>query len=146
MKPWMFMGSEMTSMDKFPEGTIGFVYQITNMTTNKFYIGKKNLIHTRTKALTKKELAEITDKRKSKKKKVVTESDWLTYCGSNDELKKDIKTYGSDCIRREILCLSSDKADLTYREVKYQFEYNVLEVDYTYNNNILGKFWRKTPK
>lgn len=146
MKPWMYNGEEILSLEQFPKGTIGFVYKIINLKTNQFYIGKKTLLSTRTKALTKKELAEITDKRKSKKKKVIKESDWITYCGSNDEIKKDIKKYGIHNFQREIQHFCSNKTQLTYYEVKYQFEYNVLEVDNSYNGNILGRFWKNSLK
>jgi len=32
------------SIDDFPEGTVGFVYRITNKNTNESYIGKKILM------------------------------------------------------------------------------------------------------
>jgi hypothetical protein len=143
MKPWTYKEVEMTSVDQFPEGTIGFVYKITNIHNGKFYIGKKNLYSTRTKALTKKELALITDKRKSKKKTVVKESDWQTYFGSNAELKKDIQKHGSDCMVRQVLDICSNKKNLTYCEIKHQILYGVLESDNSYNDNIQGRFFKK---
>ncbi len=46
------------SLEIFPEehatGHYGFVYIITNLETNKFYIGKKAFIHNKKKKLTKK--------------------------------------------------------------------------------------------
>ena len=142
MKSWTFNQVEINSVDQFPAGTIGFVYKITNIHSGKFYIGKKNLTSTRTKALTKKELAEITDKRKSKKKKVTTESDWKTYFGSNEDLKKDIQLYGSDYLDRTILCFCDSKKKLTYSEVKHQILHGVLESNNCYNTNIQGRFFK----
>ena len=36
------------SIEDFPEGTVGFVYRITNKNTNHSYIGKKILRHKKT--------------------------------------------------------------------------------------------------
>lgn len=119
---------------------IGFVYKITNLDNGKIYIGKKNFFSKRNVKLGKKELAARTDKRKSKKKVVIKEMKWQTYVGSNKELTEDIKSGAT--IKKEILCLAYSKQQLTYLETKYQFQYNVLEID-SYNGNILGKFYRK---
>jgi hypothetical protein len=143
MRHWFYEYQDMVNLEQFPDGTIGFIYKIVNDVTGKFYIGKKSLQSTRTKALTKKELAALTDKRMSKKKTVVTESDWKTYMGSNAELKKDITLYGSDNFSRGILHLCSDKTSLTYHEARIQFFHGVLESDNSYNDNILGKFYRR---
>lgn len=122
----------------------GFIYKITNLTTNKFYIGKKNFKSKRNKPLTKKELSEQTDKRKSKKKLVITESDWRTYWGSNKELLKDVKELGEDKFDRQILKLCKTKKALTYFEVHFQCKYECLvSPQFSYNDNILGKFYPK---
>jgi hypothetical protein len=142
MRPWVYEYEEILTIDKLPEGTVGFIYRIDNNVTGKYYIGKKALYSTRTKALTKKEQASLPDKRMSKKKKVVTESDWKTYMGSNAELKKDITLYGSDNFFRSILHLCCNKSEMTYHEARIQFFLGVLEDDNCYCDNILGKFYR----
>lgn len=143
MNNWTYKGVEFTNVAQFPEGVVGFVYRIRNIDTEKYYIGKKNIQFVRTKALTKKELTQLTDKRSSKKKKVVAESDWKTYMGSEEELKKDILLYGKDHFRREILHLCYNKGSLTYQELRYQILEGVLESENCYNKNILGKFYKK---
>jgi len=137
---------EILSIDQLPEGTVGFIYRIDNNITGKYYIGKKSLQSTRTKSLTKKELGALVDKRMSKKKKVIKESDWKTYMGSNAELKKDIILYGSDNFFRSILHLCNNKASMTYHEARIQFFWGVLESDNCYCDNILGKFYRSSLK
>jgi hypothetical protein len=63
--------SEWLSTEEFmPEEYFGFVYKITNLQSGKFYIGRKQLSSTTTKALTKTDLLELSDKRMSKKKKM----------------------------------------------------------------------------
>ena len=62
--------------------------------------------------------------------------------GSSKELLADIKESGEDVYMRDILHFCYSKKQLTYYEINYQMKYNVLEVD-SYNDNILGKFYRK---
>lgn len=134
---WLFNNKE---FKKAPKGAIGFVYKITNTKNNKIYIGKKNFFSRRKIKLGKKALAALTDKRKSKYKIVIKEMDWINYTGSNKDLNADIEL--GDIIIKEILAISYSKQYLTYLETKFQFSYNVLEID-SYNGNILGKFYRK---
>ena len=103
MHNWLYNGEYITDIDQLPSDAIGFIYLIRHEKTGKFYIGKKNLQSTRNIPLGKKALAERTDKRLSKKKKVIKESDWKTYMGSEPTLKEDIKTHGDEHFHREIL-------------------------------------------
>ena len=38
---WTYRGNYITELSDMPEGTIGFIYKITNGETNEYYIGKK---------------------------------------------------------------------------------------------------------
>lgn len=121
----------------------GFVYQITNTITNKFYIGKKSFFHNKKKKLTKKELAEQTGPgRRSTTKVEQVDSGWRDYYGSSKELLADIKLLGKDKFKRVILDFCETKKQLTYSEIYHQMIYRVLFVD-SYNDNILGKFYRR---
>lgn len=132
------------AIEDFPHNTFGFIYMITNKETGQFYIGKKFLYHNKKKKLTKKEIAEQTGPgRKSTTKIIQCESDWSTYWGSSKELLKDIKDLGVDKFNREILYFARDKKELTYYEIKYQILENVLISPLSYNDNILGKFYKK---
>jgi len=123
--------------------SFGFIYKITNLETGKFYIGKKAFWHNKKKKLTKKELAEQTGPgRKPTTKIEVVDSGWRDYWGSSKELLTDIKTLGKDKFKREVLELCSNKKELTYSEVYYQMVNHVLTTN-SYNDNILGKFYRK---
>lgn len=139
---WKYKGKKVESLEDLPENAHGFVYLIRNMVTDRFYVGKKNLLSVTNKPLTKKELSEITDKRKSKKKQVIKESNWKSYYGSNKELLADIKEYGQDKFERTILKVCFSKKELTYYEIHQQCVYNVL-ITNSYNDNVLGKFFRK---
>ena len=50
---WLYQNKEVASIDDMPQGTIGFVYKVTNIETGKSYIGKKILHHSLKKKLTK---------------------------------------------------------------------------------------------
>ena len=139
---WIYKGKVITEISDMPENTFGFIYEVTHISTGRKYLGKKQLMSVTNKALGKKELALITDKRLSKKKQVIKESDWKTYYGSSKELAADIKLLGVEKFRREIIYLAKGKKQLTYLELKAQFEYDVLEIN-SYNDNIAGKFFRK---
>jgi uncharacterized protein YnzC (UPF0291/DUF896 family) len=125
------------------EDMYGFVYKITNKQTGKFYIGKKSFYHNKKKKLTKKELAEQTGRgRKSESKIEKIDSGWQNYWGSSKELLDDIKLSGKENFERIIIDFCETKKQLTYAEIYHQMLYRVLFVD-SYNNNILGKFYRK---
>jgi hypothetical protein len=134
----------LNSLDDFPEGTFGFIYQIINLETFQFYIGKKFLHHNKKKKLTKKELAEQSGPgRRATTKVVQEESDWKTYWGSCKELQADIKKLGIDNFERQVLYFAKDKKELTYFEIKHQILEEVLLTPLSYNDNILGKFFKK---
>jgi len=148
MREWLYVSEKdntcsIKSLEDFPENCIGFIYLIKNQTTGKIYIGKKSLYSNTNKKLTKKEIAEQTGPgRKPTKKLVTKESNWKVYMGSSKELLADIKETSEDIYERNILHFCFSKKQLTYYEINYQMKYNVLEVD-SYNDNILGKFYRK---
>ena len=103
----------------------GFVYCITNTTTGKKYIGKKFFYSSKTKQV------------KGKKKRFKVSSDWQTYYGSNEELKKDVIIHGQEAFVREILHLCKSKGECGYLEAKEQFVNGVLESDAYYNTWIM---------
>lgn len=122
---WLYKGKEVSDEDI--QGYVAFVYLITNLQTGKKYVGKKLLTKTRTKKV----------KGKTRKKKVVTESDWRDYYGSNNELKSDVETLGVGSFEREILDLCKSRGTANYLEAKYQFLFAVLEKpDEWYNQQI----------
>jgi hypothetical protein len=128
-----------------PQDYFGFVYKITNLTNSKFYIGKKYFYHTSNVKLGKKELAAlpVTRGRKSTTKQVIKESDWRSYWGSSKELQQDVKELGAEMFECVILKLCRDKKELTYYELHYQCTNECLLSYNSYNDNILGKFFRK---
>lgn len=109
------------------EGHIGFVYKITNLKTNRMYIGKKLLKFSKTKKV------------KNKKKKFLVDSDWKTYWGSNKTLIQDVLDLGENNFTREILRLCKMRGEMSYFEAKLQFNLGVLESDQYYNEWIMTK-------
>jgi hypothetical protein len=133
---WLYKGKEIGSVEQMPENTFGFIYEITHVPTGRKYIGKKVLQFHRT-------LPPL--KGQKRKRKVITESDWKIYYGSNKDVKALLKEKRSEEFTREILDFVPSKKLLTYYECKYLFIKEVLEPgNNTYfNDNILAKFYRK---
>ena len=113
----------------------GFVYNITNLTNQRQYIGRKYFWSFRTP--------------KGKKRKVKQESDWRNYYGSCPELKEDIERIGKLNFSRTILSLHKTKGKTNFEETRQLFYHNVLTeeldtgVPRYYNSNILSRYYRK---
>lgn len=122
---WTYQGKEID--ESIITDHVGFVYLITNLTNHKMYIGKKLFRFKRTKKI------------KGKKKKVTIASDWITYYGSNFELIEDVKLFGEDSFKREILHLCKSKGVCNYLEMKEQILRGVLESDNYYNEQIRAR-------
>ena len=131
--PWTYLERTFNSSDV--RDYFGFVYLITNKSNQRQYIGRKYFWSFRTPP--------------GKKRKVKQESDWKKYYGSCPELKEDLKRYGKEIFKREILSLHTTKSTCNYEETKQLFLNNVLSEaldDGTpayYNSNILGRYMRK---
>jgi hypothetical protein len=123
--PWLYFGAPLTT--ELTEDYVGFVYEITNVDSGKKYIGKKLFKFSRSKQV------------KGKKKRFKIDSDWKDYYGSNNELKEDVDSLGTDKFKRVVLKLCKTKGDCNYWEAKYQFDYRVLESDLYYNSWISVK-------
>lgn len=121
---WIYNNEELIEI---PKGMEGFVYLITNLNNGRKYIGKKNF-WTRQK-----------DKKTGRRKK--KESDWKTYFGSCDELKKDLKILGEESFKKEILYICKHKKSMSFYETMEQFKRDVLFNSEYYNTNIEGKYY-----
>lgn len=132
MSPWVY------TVDNIGE-PVGFIYKITNTVNGKIYIGRKSFTSSNKTALGKRALAKMTDKRGSKSKTVIKHSNWAHYTGSNRQLNEDIKN--GESITREIIHLCYTKKQMTYWELFFQVQHDVLRSQ-SYNDNILGKFFR----
>ena len=110
-----------------PADYFGFVYIIKNKNNNKIYVGKKVFWNN-----VKTKLTKITQK----------ESNWKLYWGSSKDLTEDLKTQGTSNFEKKILKLCKTKKEMTFFEMYYQCKYDVLTTS-SYNDNILGKFYRK---
>ena len=131
--PWLYKGTTFTSDDI--GNFFGYVYRITNLQSGRQYIGRKYFYQKR--------------KPKGGKRRITSESDWKRYYGSSDELKQDVKEYGKDNFRREIISLHETLGKVNYEETKQLFLHNVLMealddgTPMYYNSNILGRYMRK---
>ena len=132
---WTYQGSTFSSDDI--NSFFGFVYRITNLQTGKQYIGRKYFVQKR------------KPRTGTSKRRVTSESDWKKYYGSSPELKADVKQFGRENFKREILSLHKSLGKVNYEETKQLFLNNVLQETLEdgspkfYNSNILGRYYRK---
>ena len=126
--PWLFK-NEIVNIEDY-KGYEGFVYIITNLENKKRYLGRKY----------------FTSKRKpaGKKRRVTKESDWKKYYGSSKLLIEEVAEKGENNFKREILAFGKTRGDVNFLETKYLFYFDVLESDDWYNENILGKYHKKS--
>ena len=117
-----------------PEEYQGFVYQITELDTDKKYIGKKNFWKPKTLPITK-----------TRKRRVRTriESNWKQYYGSSNEVCRLVEERGTEKFKREIVKLCKTKGEMSYHEAKMQFDNDVLLREDYYNNFIGCKIHAK---
>ena len=132
---WTYQGSTFSSDDI--NSFFGFVYRITNFQSGRQYIGRKYFVQKR------------KPRNGTSKRRVTSESDWKKYYGSSPELKADVKQFGRENFKREILSLHESLGKVNYEETKQLFLNNVLQETLEdgspkfYNSNILGRYYRK---
>jgi hypothetical protein len=122
-----------TTNQEIPDNAYGFIYVITNIITNKKYVGKKQMISN----IKRKPL-----KGKSRPRRCVIESKWKTYTSSSKELNNDIIKLGISNFKFEIIKFCFNKSQMAYYEAKEQFDREVLIKEDYYNGIInlrLGK-------
>ena len=120
-------------VETLPEDCVGFVYIITNITTDRKYIGKKLAKFSKT---TQKTVKLKNGTKKKKKIRTKVDSDWQDYYGSSPELTKDVESQGKDNFKREILYYCKSKSECSYIEAREQFSRRVLESRDWYNGHI----------
>jgi len=147
---WMYKNNNIDSIDGMPDDAIGFIYEVVHVPSGKKYIGKKILKNKETGRMYigKKFFWSLRTKPPLKGKKrrriAYVESDWKTYYGSSDVVKKLLLESGSKNFSREILHFSHSKKNLSYLETKELFTRGVLEnQDIYFNSNIAGKYFPK---
>lgn len=130
---WTYLGKPFDSA--LAEGQRGFVYLITNKTTGIKYIGQKRF-HKK-----------ITKQKNNKKKRILVESDWQEYTGSNKVLNEHVER--GDILEKEILHICSSLGWMNWLETKEIVERDALRSDAYYNEWLrarISKTHLKTPK
>ena len=99
-------------LDAIPEDALGFVYRITEKSTDKFYIGIKQLY---------KQIKRPPLKGKKRKRICQLESDWRTYCSSSGVISESIQE-NEDGFHFEILSFHPSKSALKIEEARLVIE------------------------
>ena len=127
---WTYQGNP---IEQLPEDCAGFVYIITNLQSQRKYIGKKLAKFRKTR----QRIVKFKNGNKRKRKiRTQVESDWREYYGSSPELLRDVESLGKQNFSREILYFCQSRAQCSYIEAREQFTRQVLESDGWYNGHI----------
>lgn len=124
---WYYQGAPYTEASTEHQG---FVYCITDTVNDRYYIGKKNFWSTIKRAPLKG--------RKNRRHQKIA-SDWQNYWSSSTTLKATVELLGVEHFTREILYLCKTKSEMTYLEMREQFQRDVLHDPRSYNEFIGGK-------
>ena len=117
---WLYNNIEFT--EDMVGNWFGYVYEITNLTNGRKYVGKKFFTRAGTKQI------------KGKKKKVRLSSGWANYWSSSKELQEDVKKLGKENFSRKILYLCKTRSECSYRETKEIFIRDALLTTEYYNS------------
>jgi len=123
MSHWLYEGKKLLEA---PEGYFGFIYLITNLKSDKKYIGRKYFGTTR----------RVKVAGKKRRKVVRKDSNWKDYTGSSKELNNDINTLGKLHFQFKILILGKTKGQVNYLEENLHHRFHVASNDSFYNDCI----------
>lgn len=139
---WLYKNKE---VKKAPLDYVGYVYRVTVSDSKdlpeemrgRIYIGKKWFNHTRKRKLSKKKKAGTR-----KKVEIVSiDSKWLTYFGSSKAIIQDVKDWGPQYFKREILHFCYTKQQCSYYELVEMINHEVMFCN-SYNGWISAKIFR----
>lgn len=129
---WMYQNKQYVLTERDPKKICGFVYLVTNLVSEKKYVGKKLFWSSKSRMI------------RGKKKKFKAESDWQSYFGSSDRVRTDLAALGPHKFLREILHICYSKSECSYLETREQFNRNVLlRPSEYYNEWVTCKITRK---
>ena len=128
MSHWLYEGE---ILDEVPESAFGFIYQITDLTTNRKYIGRKYFEQKR----------RVKKKGQKRRKVVRKDSGWRDYTGSSKPLNEAITKNGKGKFRFEILEFGYTKGQVNYLEENIQHRLQVILDDTYYNDCVGSRKW-----
>lgn len=141
---WTFEGNPITDYSHMPKGTIGIIYRIDNLTTKKYYLGRKTVASIKSRKLTKAEKLLPENKGKTIIKILKPYGNWKSYVGSNETLKQEIGE--GHKYKKRILRYCFSKTEITYFETKEIVCSGCMEDEKCYNDWFSARVYKKNLK
>lgn len=114
----------------------GFVYKISNLITNQFYIGSKSFFNRTNAKISKKRSNELYSGkgRKPLREKKIKESDWKIYKSSSKKVQEMILDNENN-FKFEIISLYKNKAEMLLNEAF------LIIKEFIFKNNLILNDW-----
>lgn len=111
---WLYKNK---AFKKIPKNCFGFIYKITNIETNEFYIGSKQFYFISNKIMSKKKKLEYLNETGLRRKKIkhIKESDWMSYISSSKKVQAMI-VQNPNIFKFEVLELFETKSEMLLTE------------------------------
>lgn len=121
---WTYAGAD---GDRFAQGDelkLGFVYKVTERSTGRWYIGKKQMTR----------IAKLPPLKGTKRKRrVVKETDWRKYKTSSTAIVELCEKHGEEHFDWEILSFHNSKSMLAWIELGHQVRGDCLRNEMSFN-------------
>jgi hypothetical protein len=107
-----------------PDDAFGFLYKITNLTTDKYYIGIKQMVKT---------IKRPPLKGKKRRRTAVVQTDWKKYCSSSGIISEDVQVNKDNYVFDILEFVHGGKRELQFAEASYFVKSGCLFDERCYN-------------
>lgn len=121
---WIYAGQDKDRFDVKGELMLGFVYKVTELSTGRWYVGKKQCTR----------IAKLPPLKGTKRKRrVLKETPWRKYQTSSTNIVELCEEHGEEWFQWEILSFHNSKSMLAWVELGHQVRGDCLRNEMSFN-------------